>query len=114
MLSTSTKSICYEEINITIKKLITFIPAGFVGMALSYGLSLNMSFVSSIRKQCTFANQIISVERVNQYMDIKSEAAEVIEENRPAPDWPQIGSVEIRDLKVMNQKYEYIHVCLKR
>ncbi|KAF7007062.1 hypothetical protein CFC21_022037 [Triticum aestivum] len=81
----------------------TFSP-GFVGMALSYGLSLNMSFVSSIRKQCTFANQIISVERVNQYMDIKSEAAEVIEENRPAPDWPQIGSVEIRDLKIRYRK----------
>ncbi|XP_044330629.1 ABC transporter C family member 10 isoform X2 [Triticum aestivum] len=81
----------------------TFSP-GFVGMALSYGLSINMSFVSSIRKQCTFANQIISVERVNQYMDIKSEAAEVIEENRPAPDWPQIGSVEIRDLKIRYRK----------
>ncbi|KAE8781261.1 ABC transporter C family member 10 [Hordeum vulgare] len=81
----------------------TFSP-GFVGMALSYGLSLNMSFVSSIRKQCNFANQIISVERVNQYMDIKSEAAEVIEENRPAPDWPQIGSVELRDLKIRYRK----------
>ncbi|XP_062180151.1 ABC transporter C family member 10-like isoform X2 [Phragmites australis] len=72
---------------------------GFVGMALSYGLSLNVSFVSSIEKQCNLANQIISVERVNQYMDIQSEA-EVIEENRPAPDWPQVGRVELRDLKI--------------
>ncbi|KQK19501.2 hypothetical protein BRADI_1g48670v3 [Brachypodium distachyon] len=77
----------------------TFSP-GFVGMALSYGLSLNMSFVFSIQNQCNLTNQIISVERVNQYMDIKSEAAEVIEENRPAPDWPQVGSVELRDLKI--------------
>ncbi|KAF7106813.1 hypothetical protein CFC21_107522 [Triticum aestivum] len=77
----------------------TFSP-GFVGMALSYGLSLNNSFVSSIQKQCDLANKIISVERVNQYMDIPSEAAEVIEENRPAPDWPQVGSVELNDLKV--------------
>ncbi|KAM0892637.1 hypothetical protein ACQ4PT_025627 [Festuca glaucescens] len=81
----------------------TFIP-GFVGMALSYGLSLNMSFVSSIRKQCNFANQIISVERVNQYMDIQSEAPEFIEENRPAPDWPQVGSVELIDLKIRYRK----------
>ncbi|VAI70505.1 unnamed protein product [Triticum turgidum subsp. durum] len=77
----------------------TFSP-GFVGMALSYGLSLNNSFVSSIQKQCDLANKIISVERVNQYMDIPSEAAEVIEENRPAPDWPQVGSVELKDLKL--------------
>jgi len=77
----------------------TFSP-GFVGMALSYGLSLNMSFVFSIQNQCQLASQIISVERVNQYMDIPSEAAEIIEENRPAPDWPQVGTVDLRDLKI--------------
>ena len=75
-------------------------------MALSYGLSLNMSFVFSIQNQCNLANQIISVERVNQYMDIQSEAAEVVEENRPSPDWPQDGNVELRDLKVI--RYIYI------
>ena len=77
---------------------------GFVGMALSYGLSLNMAFVFSIQNQCLLANQIISVERLNQYMDIQSEAAEVVEENRPAPDWPQDGNVELRDLKVIKYK----------
>ncbi|CAL4907226.1 unnamed protein product [Urochloa decumbens] len=77
----------------------TFSP-GFVGMALSYGLSLNVSFVNSIQRQCSLANQIISVERVNQYMDIQSEAAEVIEENQPVPDWPQVGRVELKDLKI--------------
>ncbi|CAM0912870.1 unnamed protein product [Alopecurus aequalis] len=81
----------------------TFAP-GFVGMALSYGLSLNNSFVNSIQKQCDLANKIISVERLNQYMDIQSEAAEVIEENRPVPDWPQVGSVEIKDLKIRYRK----------
>jgi ATP-binding cassette, subfamily C (CFTR/MRP), member 2 len=77
-------------------------------MALPYGLSLNESFVSSIQKQCTLANQIISVERVNQYMDIQSEAAEVIEEKRPTPNWPQVGRIEIRDLKVIEDNI-YIH-----
>uniref|UniRef100_A0A0D9WM62 ABC transporter C family member 13 n=1 Tax=Leersia perrieri TaxID=77586 RepID=A0A0D9WM62_9ORYZ len=81
----------------------TFSP-GFVGMALSYGLSLNMSFVFSIQNQCNLANQIISVERVNQYMDIASEAAEIIEENRPVPDWPQVGKVELIDLKIKYRK----------
>jgi hypothetical protein len=92
----------YREINIIIRYLITLYhsSAGFVGMALSYGLSLNNSFVSSIQKQCDLANKIISVERVDQYMHIQSEAAEVIEENRPVPDWPQVGSVELKDLKV--------------
>ncbi|KAM3207697.1 hypothetical protein ACQJBY_062763 [Aegilops geniculata] len=76
----------------------TFSP-GFVGMALSYGLTLNTSFVSCIQNQCDLANKIISVERVSQYMDIQSEAAEV-EENRPLPDWPQDGNLELIDLKI--------------
>ena len=79
-------------------------------MVLSYGLSLNVSFVCSIQNQCNLANQIISVERVNQYMHIQSEATEVIEENRPLQDWPQDGYVELRDLKVI--KYKYLHVHL--
>ncbi|KAF5947355.1 hypothetical protein HYC85_013312 [Camellia sinensis] len=60
--------------------------SGFVGMALSYGLSLNMSLVFSIQNQCTLANLIISVERLNQYMHIPSEAPEI----RYRPDAPII------------------------
>ncbi|KAJ4798155.1 hypothetical protein LUZ62_049401 [Rhynchospora pubera] len=74
--------------------------AGFVGMALSYGLSLNNSFVFSIQNQCNLANLIISVERLNQYMNIESEAPEVIEESRPSPNWPDVGTVELQDLKI--------------
>ncbi|XP_028549629.1 ABC transporter C family member 10 [Dendrobium catenatum] len=77
----------------------TFSP-GFVGLALSYGLSLNMSLVFSIQNQCTLANYIISVERLNQYMHVASEAPEVIESNRPAPNWPAIGRVELHDLQI--------------
>ncbi|KAH7841721.1 hypothetical protein Vadar_033415 [Vaccinium darrowii] len=74
--------------------------SGFIGMALSYGLSLNVSLVNSIRNQCTLANQIISVERLNQYMHIPSEAPEVIEENQPPFNWPTEGKVEIQDLQI--------------
>ncbi|KAK9143916.1 hypothetical protein Syun_013316 [Stephania yunnanensis] len=74
--------------------------AGFIGMAFSYGLSLNVSLVFSIQNQCTIANYIISVERLNQYMHIPSEALEVVEENRPLPHWPSVGRVEIHDLKI--------------
>ncbi|CAN1751339.1 ABC transporter C family member 10 [Linum perenne] len=54
----------------------------------------------SIQNQCTLANYIISVERLNQYMHIPSEAPEVIEDNRPSPNWPSVGKVEICDLKI--------------
>lgn len=74
--------------------------SGFVGMALSYGLSLNMSLVFSIQNQCTLANHIISVERLNQYMHVSSEAPEIVRGNRPPSDWPAVGRVELRDLKI--------------
>ncbi|XP_074291639.1 ABC transporter C family member 10-like [Silene latifolia] len=73
---------------------------GFIGMALSYGLSLNMSVVFSIQNQCTLANYIISVERLDQYMHIPSEAPEVIEDRRPPQNWPLLGKVEICDLQI--------------
>lgn len=74
--------------------------SGFIGMALSYGLSLNMSLVFSIQNQCILANYIISVERLNQYMHIRSEAPEVVKENRPPTNWPSVGKVEIQDLQI--------------
>ncbi|XP_004234191.1 ABC transporter C family member 10 [Solanum lycopersicum] len=77
----------------------TFSP-GFIGMALSYGLSLNMSLVFSIQNQCTLANYIISVERLNQYMHIPSEAPVIVKENRPPVNWPTRGKVEIQDLQI--------------
>ncbi|ESW15509.1 hypothetical protein PHAVU_007G077900 [Phaseolus vulgaris] len=74
--------------------------SGFIGMALSYGLSLNMSLVFSIQNQCNIANYIISVERLNQYMHIPSEAPEVIEGNRPPANWPVAGRVQINELQL--------------
>ncbi|KAL8158488.1 hypothetical protein V2J09_000025 [Rumex salicifolius] len=74
--------------------------SGFIGMAISYGLSLNISPVNSIQNQCSIANYIISVERLNQYMHIPSEAPEVIHDNHPPKNWPAVGRVEIQDLQI--------------
>ncbi|KAI9162009.1 hypothetical protein LWI28_022825 [Acer negundo] len=80
-------------------------PAGtfsseFIGMALSYCLSLNITFVMSIQRQCSIANHIISVERLYRYMHITSEVPEVIEPNRPLPNWLAVGKVDICDLQI--------------
>ena len=78
-------------------------------MALSYGLSLNMSMVFAIRNQCTLANYIICVETLYQYMHIPSEAPEVIQDNRPPQNWPFTGKVEICNLKVTLQQSHLAH-----
>lgn len=79
---------------------ITFSDAGLVGMALTYGLSLNISFIISVHYLSTLANHIISVERLNQYMHMSSEAPEIIEGNRPPSNWPAFGRIEIQNLQV--------------
>lgn len=71
-------------------------------MALSYGLALNDRMVFLIQNQCTSANHTISVERLDQYMHIPSEAPEVIEDSRPPQNWSSSGKVEIQNLQVNN------------
>ncbi|KAI3422991.1 uncharacterized protein J3R85_011520 [Psidium guajava] len=74
--------------------------SGYVGMALAVGLSLNVFLVFSVQSQCSLSNLVVSVERLEQYMHIQSEAPEVIEDSRPPQHWPSSGNVEICDLKV--------------
>lgn len=84
-------------------------------MNLSYGLSLNILLVMSIQSQCMLSNLIISVERLEQYMHIPSEAPEVIESNRPEPNWPAFGKVEICNLKVnIESKHAFIFTASKK
>ncbi|CAI9291139.1 unnamed protein product [Lactuca saligna] len=77
--------------------------SGLIGMALSYGLSLNVFVVFSVQVQCQLSNMIVSVERLEQYMHILSEAPEIIEDNRPSSNWPSTGRVDIQNLKIRYQ-----------
>lgn len=74
--------------------------AGFGGLALIHGLTLNSVLVFFIQCVCQLANNITSVERIRQYMKIENEAPAIIEECRPAPSWPNEGKVELENLQV--------------
>ncbi|XP_042494781.1 ABC transporter C family member 10-like isoform X2 [Macadamia integrifolia] len=88
----------------------TFSP-GFIGMALSYGLSLNTPAVYCIQNQCTLENYMVSVERLFQYIYIPREALGIIKENRPPPSWPVVGKVEICDLKIRYRPETPLVLC---
>ncbi|CAI9088257.1 OLC1v1022538C1 [Oldenlandia corymbosa var. corymbosa] len=70
------------------------------GLAVTYGLNLNMLQAWVVWNICLMENKIISVERILQYMNISSEPPLVIESNRPDNHWPSQGEVDIRDLQV--------------
>ncbi|KAG8386037.1 hypothetical protein BUALT_Bualt03G0107300 [Buddleja alternifolia] len=101
-------------IRLDVLSLITFafsliflisIPEGTIdpsvaGLAVTYGLNLNMLQAWVVWNLCTMENRIISVERLLQYTSIQSEPPLVVESNRPQSHWPVNGEVNIRDLQV--------------
>ncbi|XP_012070979.1 ABC transporter C family member 3 [Jatropha curcas] len=76
-----------------------FNPA-IAGLAVMYGLNLNMLQTKLIWKICKSESMIISVERILQYMSIPSEHPLVMRENRPDHSWPSHGEVAIDKLQV--------------
>ncbi|XP_028221561.1 ABC transporter C family member 3-like isoform X1 [Glycine soja] len=76
-----------------------FIDPGLAGLAVTYGLNLNMVQAWMIWNLCNMENKIISVERILQYTCIPCEPSLVVDDNRPDPSWPSYGEVDIQDLK---------------
>uniref|UniRef100_A0A0D9VEY7 Uncharacterized protein n=1 Tax=Leersia perrieri TaxID=77586 RepID=A0A0D9VEY7_9ORYZ len=78
----------------------TLIDPKTAGLAVTYGLSLNMLQGWAIAVLCSLENIMISVERMFQYMAIPSEPPLTISENRPNSLWPTNGEIELRNLHV--------------
>ncbi|WOL10653.1 hypothetical protein Cni_G19412 [Canna indica] len=76
------------------------IDPSMAGLAVTYGLNLNARLSRWILSFCKLENRIISIERIHQYCRIPSEAPAVIEDCCPAPSWPEMGKIELIDLKV--------------
>ncbi|KAH7860034.1 hypothetical protein Vadar_008409 [Vaccinium darrowii] len=76
------------------------IDPSIAGLAVMYGLNLNMFQARVIWKLCNMENKIISVERILQYAAMPSEPPLVIEENRPNGALPSQGDFVIQDLQV--------------
>ncbi|CAA7388821.1 unnamed protein product [Spirodela intermedia] len=72
----------------------------YVGLSLSYGLSLNTTLFFAIWISCLVENRMVSVERIKQFTNIPSEAAWKIKGCLPSASWPTRGNIDIRDLKV--------------
>ncbi|XP_073265858.1 ABC transporter C family member 8 isoform X2 [Populus alba] len=89
---------------LTAALLIVLLPSknlpGFVGLCLSYALSLNSSQVLMTRCYCDLSNYIVSVERIKQFMCIAPEPPEIVEGMRPPSSWPAYGRIELHDLKI--------------
>ncbi|KAK4256615.1 hypothetical protein QN277_006318 [Acacia crassicarpa] len=72
----------------------------YVGLSLSYGLSLSALLAMSVSLTCQVENKMISVERIKQFSNIPPEAPWTVPDGLPPHNWPTHGHIKLQDLKV--------------
>ncbi|KAK9073075.1 hypothetical protein SSX86_007397 [Deinandra increscens subsp. villosa] len=85
--------------------LLVTLPDGVIdpsiaGLAVTYGINLNVQQASVIWNICNAENKMISVERVLQYSKLTSEAPLVIEDSQPSNEWPENGTISFTNLQI--------------
>jgi ABC-type multidrug transport system fused ATPase/permease subunit len=73
----------------------SYIDAGLVGLSVSYALNITQALNWVIRSYCEIETNIVSVERIKEYIDLPTEkynAARSVD-----PMWPEKGLIEFRD-----------------
>ena len=70
------------------------IDAGSAGISLSYAIGFADNILWLVRLYAMNEQNMNSVERIKEYLDVEQEAAAIVEENRPPQNWPAKGSVE--------------------
>jgi ABC-type multidrug transport system fused ATPase/permease subunit len=70
------------------------INAGSAGLMLSYAISFTENVLWLVRLYAMYEQNMNSVERIKEYLDVEQEANAVVEKSRPAANWPSSGAVE--------------------
>ena len=73
------------------------IDAGAAGLALTYAITFTQNVLWLVRLYASNEQNMNSVERVQEYIDVEQEAKARIPETKPAANWPSRGIVEFID-----------------
>ncbi|KAI8384080.1 multi drug resistance-associated protein MRP [Blakeslea trispora] len=87
----------------------SYIDPGLVGLSVSYALSVTQALSWVIRQYCEIETNIVSVERVKEYIDLpgeKYEAARSVD-----PMWPAKGKIEFHDYSTRYR--DGLDLCLR-
>lgn len=87
----------------------SYIDPGLVGLSVSYALGVTQALNWVIRSYCDIETNIVSVERVKEYVDLPREKYE--SPRSVDPMWPAKGKVEFRDYSASYR--EGLELCLK-
>ncbi|KAK5120008.1 hypothetical protein LTR85_007084 [Meristemomyces frigidus] len=73
------------------------IDAGAAGLAMTYAVTFTENVLWFVRLYANNEQNMNSVERIKEYLDVDREAPPIVPENRPDANWPSKGSVEFVD-----------------
>jgi ABC-type multidrug transport system fused ATPase/permease subunit len=80
------------------------IDPGAAGLALTYAITFTENVLWLVRLYSANEQNMNSVERIQEYLDVEQEAAPIVENNRPPEDWPATGAVEFIDYSTRYRK----------
>jgi ABC-type multidrug transport system fused ATPase/permease subunit len=68
--------------------------AGVVGLTITYAMQITQSLNWLVRMTSDIETNIVSVERINEYAELKGEAPWEIAEKKPPCHWPMNGEIQ--------------------
>ena len=73
------------------------IDAGSAGLSLTYAVMFTENVLWLVRLYSSNEQNMNSVERVKEYMEVEQEAEAIIEDHRPPKNWPSRGAIQFLD-----------------
>ncbi|ODQ52501.1 hypothetical protein SAICODRAFT_93382 [Saitoella complicata NRRL Y-17804] len=74
--------------------------AGLAGLSLTYAITFTEHMLWVVRLYAVNEMNFNSVERIREYLHVEQEASKIVENHRPPSDWPQKGTVMVKDLEL--------------
>ncbi|CAF4372173.1 unnamed protein product, partial [Adineta steineri] len=72
--------------------------AGIAGLTITYAMQITQSLNWLVRMTSDIETNIVSVERIDEYAKLQSEAPWEIPEKKPPTGWPTTGEIQIKNL----------------
>ena len=73
------------------------VDAGAAGLALTYSVTFTENMLWFVRLYANNEQNMNSVERIQEYIEVEQEAEAIVPESRPPRGWPDKGAVEFRE-----------------
>ncbi|KAJ3255495.1 hypothetical protein HK103_006226 [Boothiomyces macroporosus] len=74
-----------------------YMSSSLLGLMLVYSLNVTQTLNWMVRQSCEIETNIVSVERIKEYIELPQEAPAHIEEAQPPPHWPQHGAISFKN-----------------